>query len=99
MAFVNDSLRRVPKRKLIYVWNYTNWGGAQIYLLGIMRHARSDWDVLAVLPTRSSPEIIRFIEQEGIPYELIDAEVDMAEAPTLRRRLARQKARILAEMI
>ena len=98
MAFANDTLRPGPKRKLIYVWNYTNWGGAQIYLLGIMRHARSDWDVLAVLPTRSSPEIIRFIEQEGIPYELIDAEVDMAEAPTLRRLLARQKARILAEI-
>ena len=88
----------MTKRKLIYVWNYTNWGGAQIYLLGVMRYAKEEWDVLAVLPTRSSPELIDFLKQEGIRCEFIDAEVDVSDAPTIRRKLARQKARILAEI-
>ena len=98
MAVVNDTLGRVSKRKLIFVWNYTNWGGAQIYLIGIMKYAKDDWDVLAVLPVGSSRELLGFIQQEGIPYELIDAEVDMEAAPTLRRKLERQKRRILAEI-
>jgi glycosyltransferase involved in cell wall biosynthesis len=62
-----------------------------------MKEAASEWDVLAVLPKRSSPDLIFFLEQIGVRYELIDAEIDTGDAPSLMRKLARTKSRIRSE--
>lgn len=88
-----------PRRQIIYVWNYLNWGGAQIYLLAIMKEAKADWDILVILPQGSSPDIINFIEQIGVRYEFIDACIDDGPAPTIRRKIERQWRRIRAEII
>jgi len=88
-----------PRRQIIYVWNYLNWGGAQIYLLAIMKEAKADWDIVVILPFGSSQEIINFIEQIGVRYEFIDACIDNKTAPTIMRKLERQWRRIRAEVI
>jgi hypothetical protein len=44
------------KNRLVFVWNYLSWGGAQIYFLSIMKVARQAWDILVILPEASSPE-------------------------------------------
>ncbi len=85
------------KRKLIFVWNYTNWGGAQIYLLAIMKEAAAEWDILVLLPPGSSPDMVGFLEQIGVRYEFLDAEIDQNEAHSLTRKLQRQIRRIRAE--
>ncbi|MEP6787084.1 MAG: glycosyltransferase family 4 protein [Acidobacteriota bacterium] len=88
-----------PRRRIIYVWNYLNWGGAQIYLLAIMKEAMADWDVVVAMPIGSSPDILNFIEQIGVECELIDACIDNDPAPTIRRKLERQWRRIRAEIM
>ena len=87
------------KRKLIFFWSYLEWGGAQIYFMAIMKEAMSEWDVVAVLPRESSPEIIRFLDQIGVKCEFLDFHLDLDSAPTVKRKVERQWRRIRAEAL
>ena len=87
------------KRKLIFFWSYLEWGGAQIYFMAIMKEAMSEWDVVALLPRDSSPEIIRFLDQIGVKCEFLDFHLDLGTAPTVRRKVERQWRRIRAEAL
>lgn len=78
------------KRKLIYVWNYLEWGGAQIYFIGIMKLARSEWDITVILPRGSDPRLLAFLDQAGIAYEFLRRHADLTAAPTIRRKLQRR---------
>lgn len=86
-----------PRRKLIFLWTYLEWGGAQVYFMATMKEALRDWDVLAVLPRASSPEMLRFLEEIGVSYELLDFHLDTQPAPTISRKLQRQWNRIRTE--
>ena len=85
------------KRKLIFFWSYLEWGGAQIYFMAIMKEAMREWDVVAVLPRDSSPEIIRFLDQIGVKCEFLDFHLDLGTAPTVKRKIERQLRRVRAE--
>ena len=87
-----------PRRKLIISWPYIEWGGAQVYLLAIMKQAREEWDVLVVLPNDSPPDILSYLDQLEIPYEFIDGYTDVKAAPTLKRKLERQMRRIKSQV-
>lgn len=86
------------RKKIIFLWNYLEWGGAQIYFLAIMKEARDDWDIVVVLPKRSSPEILRFIEQAGGRYEFLEHHFDSESADSIARKLQRQYRRIRVEV-
>lgn len=87
------------KRQLIFFWSYLEWGGAQIYLLAIMKQAKPDWNVKVILPKASSPDIVRFIKEVGVEYEFIDFFLDLGPAPTIRRKIVRQWRRIRSEIL
>ena len=80
--------------RLVFVWNYLDWGGAQIYLIAIMKEAREEWDVSVALPHGSSQEILNFIEQAGVRYEFIDASLDSGPATSIGLKIRRQFQRI-----
>ena len=86
------------ERKLIFLWHYLDWGGAQIYFLAIIKEARKDWDVLVLLPRKSNAEIVEFIKAAGVKYEFIDVWLDNSPAVTVRQKLKRQWRRIHAEI-
>ena len=86
-----------PRRKLIFLWTYTEWGGAQIYLLAVMKKARESFDIVVVLPRQSMPDILNFLNKLDIRYEFIDACLDTAPAPTIAAKIRRQWRRIYAE--
>jgi len=88
-----------PERRIKFVWNYLDWGGANVYLLAIMKEGRGQWDMEVLLPVGSSQDILDMITAVGIPYRLIDATLDKAPAPTLARKLQRQCRRIRAEIV
>jgi glycosyltransferase involved in cell wall biosynthesis len=85
------------RRQIIYLWNYLEWGGAQIYFLAIMKEARADWDIVVILPRQSSSEIVRFIDQTGARCEFIEHHIDSAPADSIMRKLQRQYRRVRAE--
>jgi hypothetical protein len=83
-----------PRTQLIFLWNYVEWGGAQIFLLAIMKAARADWDILVVLPRGSMPTILYFLDDLGIRYEFLDVAIQVSEAPGLIDKIRRQWRRI-----
>jgi len=86
------------KRRLIFHWTYDAWGGAQIYFLAIMKRARSEWDIIVILPRTSQPNILAFLDEIGVRYEFIDACADVGNAPTLGQKLRRQWRPLRAEL-
>ena len=84
-------------RQLIFVWPYVEWGGAQIYCLAIIKLAKFDWDITVILPRNSRPDLIALLQDQGVRLEFMGAAVDLQPAPTLVRKLRRQRARIEAE--
>lgn len=86
-----------PQRTIYFAWLYTNWGGAQIFLLAIMKIARPQWDIRVILPRASSPDFLRFLDDLGVPYEFVEASLDQSPARGLIEKLMRQKRRVTAE--
>src|SRR5690242_3719672 len=85
---------KMKKRRLILVWPYVEWGGAQIYFLAIMKLAKKDWDILVLLPRDSRTAMLDHLDSIGVQYELNDTHSDMGPAPTLGRKIARQRRRV-----
>lgn len=85
------------KPKLIFLWTYIEWGGAQIYLLAVMKRAREYFDTVVVLPRNSLPDILSYLDNLDIRYEFIDASIDSSAAPTAVDKIKRQWRRIYAE--
>lgn len=85
------------KKRLVFVWNYLSWGGAQVYFLAIMKIARDDWDILVILPEKSSPEIVRYLAELGISYHFAPYNLDLDPAPSIGRKIRRQLTRMKVE--
>lgn len=85
------------KRKLIFLWTYAEWGGAQIYLLAVMKRAKEFFNITVILPRESMPDILNFLDKLDIPYEFIDACLDASPAPSFGDKIRRQWRRIHAE--
>ncbi len=79
-----------PNRQLLFVWNYLEWGGAQIYFLGIMKLAKADWDITVLLPEGSDAKLLSFLDTVGVRYEFLKGRFDLGAAPSLRRKLERR---------
>ncbi len=86
----------MSKPNLILSWPYVEWGGAQTYLLDIVRQA-ADFAVRAVLPARSSRTLLGFLADLGVDCELLPAQLDLAPALTPARRLQRRIRKIRAD--
>lgn len=59
------------KRQILYVWNYREWGGAQIYFLSLMKAAKGKYAVSAMLPSDSDQKVLDYLESLKIPYEFL----------------------------
>ncbi len=86
------------KRKLIYLWPYTEWGGAQIYMLTIMRHASDLWDVVVALPKASKRDLLEFYAPYNIPIEFLDHHFDAKVELSVLGKIRRQFQRIRSEV-
>lgn len=83
---------------VIYTWNYIRWGGAQIYLLSIIRNAPANWHFIFVIPRDSKPDLIKFFEPYGVTFDFTDHALYEDEPVSLREKVQRQWARIRAEI-
>lgn len=96
----NPETRNLEKKtyQVIFLWNYLNWGGAQIYFLSIVKHAPENWKFKLVIPRKSPDNIIEFFKRHGAEVEFLDALLDVSEAPTLKQKIKRQWRRIHSEI-
>src|SRR5687768_5389056 len=91
-----DSTYKKPK--LVFLWTYNNWGGAQVYFFAIMKLARKEWVIVVALPRSSPIDLIRFIDQLGVRCEFLDWHFDPKEEATFVGKLRRQSERIRSEV-
>lgn len=87
------------KRRIRFVWNYLDWGGANVHMLAIMKQAACEWDIEVLLPVGSSQDILDMITAIGVRHRLIDSCLDKDPAPRIARKLQRQWRRIRAEFV
>ena len=85
------------KPRLVFVWNYLSWGGAQVYFLAIMKLARDDWDIVVHLPKGSSPEMIGYLTQLGVEYKLVDHHLNLDNVSGVGEKIGRQLNRMKVE--
>lgn len=88
---------RREKRTIYFVWNYTNWGGAQIYLMAIMKAARSDWNLKAIIPRDSAADLMAFLNEIPVEIEFLDRALDTAAPRAIGGLIRRQFRRIMSE--
>lgn len=86
------------KPQIVFVWNYLNWGGAQIYLLAVIKEAGESRHTLVILPRNSPKTIIGFLDELDVRYEFSDHPIDLSPAPSVYSKLKRQARRINAEI-
>lgn len=69
-------MSQTKKHEILFVWNYVEWGGVQIYLLGIMRLALAQgYRVKVLLPAGSSEKLLGYLTKESIPFEFFNARI------------------------
>lgn len=88
------------KEKIIEVilcWNYTQWGGAQIYFLSIIKNAPSNWRFTIVLPKETNSDVLKFFEPYNVKIEFLDFGFQNAPRNGLVGKLKRQQERIFSE--
>lgn len=84
-------------RRVIYAWNYLEWGGAQIHFLALIKEVRKHFDVLVVLPEGSSKEFLAFLDELEVRYEFFSPHTDIGPATSLRRKLERHGRKLRSE--
>lgn len=84
---------------VIILWNYLNWGGAQIYLLSIVKHAPKHWKFKIVIPRKSPTDIVELFIKHGVEIEYQDTWLDTGEAKTIFQKIKRQWRRIHSELV
>lgn len=84
--------------KTIYlVWNYLQWGGAQIYFLSIVKQASEDFKFVLVVPGETNRDILNFFKPFNVEFEFLDAVLDISEAHGISAKIKRQFRRIKSE--
>ena len=86
-------------KNVIILWNYLNWGGAQIYLLSIVKHAPENWNFKIVIPRKSPPDIVELFKKHGAEVEYQNAWLDTGQAKTIVQKIKRQWRRIHSEIV
>ncbi|HEX9927577.1 MAG TPA: glycosyltransferase family 4 protein [Pyrinomonadaceae bacterium] len=81
----------LQSKEVLFVWNYTEWGGAQIYFLGIMRLLREmNVRVRVVMPEGTSEKLLGYFERENIPTNFFPARIDATKAASIRHKIGRR---------
>lgn len=78
------------RKTIYYVWNYVEWGGAQIYFLGLMRAARRKYRVKAVLPENSARKMLDYLDDNRIEYDFFKGQIDFSKNGSFAERLKRR---------
>ena len=83
--------------RLIYAWNYVEWGGAQVYVLGLIKTARREFEVIVILPKGTDPQFLGFLRSNSIRYEEFETAADLRPAVGILAKINRRWRRLQSE--
>jgi glycosyltransferase involved in cell wall biosynthesis len=81
------------------VWNYLEWGGAQVYFLALMKEAKRHCEVRAVLPEGSNAQLLKFLKDADIACDFVESHTDTQPAFTFQRKLTRHFNKLRSEYV
>lgn len=84
-------------RQIIYVWNYREWGGAQIYFMSLMKEAKHSYLVTALIPADSEPKILQYLNSLEIPAEFLPPAPRLSKQSGLIGKIERRLAILKSE--
>lgn len=84
-------------RQVLYVWNYREWGGAQIYFLSLMKEAKKSYRVTALLPSDSEPKLLQYLRSLEIPIEFQSPSPKVNTAKGLIAKISKRLAILRSE--
>lgn len=90
-----------PTLKITYAWNYRDWGGAQIYFLGLARRLRGKCQIRFIFPEATSSDFTRMLDAEELSYSLLKHSVDTKpiKGTLAKIRMRAKKLRSEFEMV
>lgn len=95
----NKKISTDKPEQLLYVWNYLEWGGAQVLFFGLMKEAKKYAEVKAVIPRGSHPQLLKFLDNLAVEQEFFDAYTDLKPATSLRRKIERHWNKLRSEYV
>src|SRR5947209_3635996 len=84
-------------RRVIYAWDYIEWGGAQIHFLALIREARKTFETVVVLPEGTDEQFLGFLNSEGVRYETFKGNIDAKPRSSITAKLRRHWVRAMSE--
>jgi glycosyltransferase involved in cell wall biosynthesis len=84
-------------QRIIFAWNYSQWGGAQIYFLALIKEARKYFEPIVILPQDTDQNFISLLRSENIRYEEFSGSLDIAPKSGIFQKLERQITRAKSE--
>ncbi len=84
-------------KKVIYAWNYLEWGGAQVHFLALIKEARNHFDVLVVLPSGFDEKFLSYLGELNVSYELFTPPADYSAATTIFEKIRRHYRKLKSE--
>jgi glycosyltransferase involved in cell wall biosynthesis len=84
-------------KQVLFVWNYLEWGGAQIYFLALMKEAKKHCEIRAVMPEGSNRQLLKFLDDLEIPCDFVPAFTDSRPATGVKRKLQRHFNKLRSE--
>jgi len=84
-------------RRVIYAWDYIEWGGAQIHFLALIREARKTFETVVVLPEGTDEQFLGFLDAEGVRYETFKGNIDAKPRSSIIAKLRRHWVRVKSE--
>lgn len=84
--------------QIVFAWNYLEWGGAQMYFLGIARRLKGRASIRFVLPKGTGSQFLDFCEDAGFEVEFLERHADLLPAPGIRRKIERHYRKLTCEL-
>ncbi len=75
------------------------WGGAQVLFFGLMKEAKKFGEVLAIMPSGSNEQLLKFLDNIEVRYKFVNAHTDGKPALTLKRKLERHWNKLRSEFV
>lgn len=82
-----------------YIWNYLEWGGAQVYFFGLMKKAEEFGRVSVFLPLGSNIQLLKFLDNLEVAYKFFDGHTDLQAANSIARKLERHWNKLASEVV
>lgn len=77
-------------KQILYVWDYLEWGGVQIYFLSLMRQVSKFYNVKAILPLNSEKKLLSYLESNNVEFVFFESKLDFSPAKGFFKKIIRK---------